>query len=147
MSWTRYTTGILKLWRNSSGTISRLELMKAYVLFVKWIFFSLVVIARYLVCTLCSLNWLILYFSCSGSVLFGSYFVSHGLFCQWNWRCSFAGEILNKNINKPSTYAFRHLLTKVHSFLKDTVRANQPAKFFCCSLTGCLTLIVSLICT
>ena len=108
---------------------------------------SVVVIARYLVCTLCSLNWLILYFSCSGSVLFGSNFVSHGLFCQWNWRCSFAGEILNKNINKPSTYAFRHLLTKVHSLLKDTVRANQPTKFFCCSLTGCLTLIVSLICT
>ena len=116
-----------KFWRNSSGTISRLDLMKAYVLFVKWIFFPLVVIARYLVCTLCSLNWLILYFSCSGSILFGSNFVSHGLFCQWNWRCSFAGEILNKNINKPSIYAGRHLLTKVHSFLTPNTWAIWPS--------------------
>ena len=89
----------------------------------------LVVIARYLACTLCSLNWLILYFSFLQwfcfvwqQFCFPWAFLSMKLVvlhCRWD---------LNKNINRPSTYAFRHLLAKVHSFLSETVRANQPAE-------------------
>ena len=125
----RITTGILKLWRNSSGTISRLGLMKAYVLFVRWIFFfPLVVIARYhyLVCTLCSLNWLIPLFFLQWFCFVWQQFCFPWAFlsmklvvlhCRWD---------LNKNINRPSIYACRHLLDKI--FLSDTARANQPSK-------------------